>query len=201
MPTTTLTQHTTHPTQHKRYQRSWQPSGDSSKADEVYLRRQKKPDEQTMKSMKTTNRFTPLENSLDERTMNWHNDALRPAHDAKEMYSHLQPTDRLSKDDKPTKRLSSNKHAIDKNSNSNTKKHTTNNQFHVLSPTLHLNEKDKMLFVPLQFNNYESQGLLDTGAVQSAVSEAELRKITSAHPEAVLDELPPPNFKVQITAT
>ena len=55
-----------------------------------------------------------------------------------------------------------------------------------------------MLFVPLQFNNYENQGLLDTGAVQSALSEAELRKITAAHPEAVLDELPPPNFKVQI---
>ena len=49
-----------------------------------------------------------------------------------------------------------------------------------------------------QFNSYENQGLLDTGAVQSALSEAELRKITTAHPEAVLDELPPPNFKVQI---
>ena len=55
-----------------------------------------------------------------------------------------------------------------------------------------------MLFVPLQFNNYENQGLLDRGAVQSALSEAELRKIVAAHPEAVLDELLPPNFKVQI---
>ena len=55
-----------------------------------------------------------------------------------------------------------------------------------------------MLFVPLQFNSYENQGLLDTGAVRSALSEAELRKITAAHPEAVIDELPPPNFKVQI---
>ena len=55
-----------------------------------------------------------------------------------------------------------------------------------------------MFFVPLQFNNYENQDLLDTGAVRSALSEAELRKITAAHPEAVLDELPPPNFKVQI---
>ena len=54
-----------------------------------------------------------------------------------------------------------------------------------------------MFFVPLQFNNYENQGPLDTGAVQSELSEAELRKITAAHPEAVLNELPPPNFKVQ----
>ena len=141
--------------------------------------------------MRTTNKFTPLANSLDEQTMNWHNDALRPAHDAKEMYSHLQPTDRLSTDDKSTKRLSSKTHANDKNSSTKTKKHATNNQFHVLSPTLHLNKKDKMLFVPLQFNSYENQGLLDTGAVQSALSEAELRKITAAHPEAVLDEVPP----------
>ena len=75
------------------------------------------------------------------------------------------------------------------------KKYVTNTQFHVLSPTLHLNKKDKILFVPLQFNTYENKGLLDTGAVQIALSEAELRKITAAHPEAVLDELPPPTLK------
>ena len=55
-----------------------------------------------------------------------------------------------------------------------------------------------MLCVPLQFNNYENHGLLDTGSVQSALSEAKLRKITAAQPEALLDELPPPNFKFQI---
>ena len=31
--------------------------------------------------------------------MNWHNDALRPSHDAKEMSPHLQPTDRPSTDE------------------------------------------------------------------------------------------------------
>ena len=71
-------------------------------------------------------------------------------------------------------------------------------QVYVLSPTLHFNKKNKMLFVLLQFNTYENQGLLDTGAVQSALSEAELRKYTAAHPEAVLNELPPPNYIVQI---
>ena len=110
------------------------------------------------------------------------------------MSPNLQPTDRLSTDDKSTKRLRSKTYANDKNSVSKTKKHAINKKIHVLSPTLHLNKKDKMLFVSLQFNNYENQGLLDTGAVQSALSEAELRKITTAHPEAVLDELPPPNF-------
>ena len=114
------------------------------------------------------------------------------------MSSHLQPMDRLSTDDKSTKRLSSKTNANDKSSSPKTKKHATNNHFHVLSPTLHLNKKDRIMFVPHQFNNYENQGLLETGAVQSALSEAELRKITAAHPEAVLDELPVPNVKVQI---
>ena len=57
-----------------------------------------------------------------------------------------------------------------------------------------------MLSVPLQFDKYKNHALLDTGAIQSAMSEAELRKITTAHPEAILQELhpPPPNFKIQI---
>ena len=54
------------------------------------------------------------------------------------------------------------------------------------------------MFVPLKFNTYKNQVLSDTRAVQSALSEAELRKITTARPEAVLDELPAPSFKAQI---
>ena len=67
-----------------------------------------------------------------------------------------------------------------------------------LSATLQLNRRDKMLYVPLQFRAYENFGLLDTGAIQSALSEAELRRILSAHPAALLQELPAPEFKVQI---
>ena len=55
-----------------------------------------------------------------------------------------------------------------------------------------------MLYVPLQFREYENFGLLDTGAIQSALSEAELRRILTAHPAALLQELPAPEFKVQI---
>ena len=67
-----------------------------------------------------------------------------------------------------------------------------------LSATLQLNKKDRMLYVPLQFRAYENFGLLDTGAIQSALSEAELRRILTAHPAALLEELPAPEFKVQI---
>ena len=51
-----------------------------------------------------------------------------------------------------------------------------------------------MLYVPLQFRAYEIFGHLDT----CALSEAELRRILSAHPAALLQELPAPEFKVQI---
>ena len=61
-----------------------------------------------------------------------------------------------------------------------------------------MNKKDKVLYVPLQFDKYENHALLDTGAIQSAMAEAELRKIITAHPEVILQELPPPNFKIQI---
>ena len=68
----------------------------------------------------------------------------------------------------------------------------------VLTATLQLNKKDKMLYVPLQFRAYENHGLLDTGAIRSAMSEDELRRILSAHPAALLEEYPAPDFKVQI---
>ena len=42
---------------------------------------------------------------------------------------------------------------------------------------------------------YETNVLLDTGAVQSAMSEAKLRKITTAHPNVLIREIPAPDFK------
>ena len=60
----------------------------------------------------------------------------------------------------------------------------------VLKATLQLNKKDKMLYVPLQFREYENHGLLDTGAIRSVMSEDELRRILSAHPAALLEEYP-----------
>ena len=67
-----------------------------------------------------------------------------------------------------------------------------------LSATLQLDRRNKMLYVPLQFREYENQGLQDTGAIQSAMSENELRRILQAHPAAQLEEYPAPDFKVQI---
>ena len=54
------------------------------------------------------------------------------------------------------------------------------------------------MFVSFQFREYETFSLLDTGANQSTLSEAELHCILTSHPAAFLQELPAPEFKVQI---
>ena len=67
-----------------------------------------------------------------------------------------------------------------------------------LSTILQINRKDQMFYVPRQSREYENFGHLDTGAIRSALSEAEIRRILTAHPAALLQDLPAPEFKVQI---
>ena len=198
--TTRDTRLSTQPTTHNRPMKKWQPSLDKRpKADDVYQRRLPN-DEKAMGNARQHNgsRFAPLAEINDEHEMNWQHNTMNQVDDAKEMatnHLHDDSTSHTTND----KRLSIKKHAIQNSINgSKAKKHTTKTEIHVLSPTLHLNKKDKMLYVPLQFDKYKNHALLDTCAIQSAMSEAELRKITTAHPEAILQELPPPNFKIQI---
>ena len=184
---------TTQQTTHNRPMKKWQPSLDKRpKADYVYQRRLHN-DEKAMGNARqhNGNRFSPLAEINDEHEMNWQHNTMRQVDDAKEMdnnHLHDDSTSHTTND----KRLSIKKHATQSSiNNSKPKKHATKTEIHVLSPTLHLNKKDKMLYVPLQFDKYENHALLDTGAIQSAMSEAELRKLTTAHPEAILQELPP----------
>ena len=183
----------TQPTTHNRPMKKWQPSLDKRpKADDVYQRRLSN-DEKAMGNARQRNgsRFSPLAEFNDEQTMNWQQNTMRQVDDAKEMDTNHLDDDSTSYST-IDKRLSIKKHAKHSSINiSKANKHATKTEIHVLSPTLHLNKKDKMLYVPLQFDKYENHALLDTGAIQSAMSEAELRKITTAHPEAILQELPP----------
>ena len=168
--------------------KTWQPSLDKrSKADDVYQRRLQKDEKAMGNSLKHNgSRFCPLADIHEEQTMNWQNNTMRQVDDVKEMDSTHLPDDPTLHTTNTT-RLSSKKHVTQSSSNnSKFKKHATKTEIHVLSPTLHLNKKDKMLYVPLQFDKYENHALLDSGAIQSAMSEAELRKITTAHPEAIL---------------
>ena len=108
--------------------------------------------------------------------------------------NNIQP---MRQDDKPPKQPND----VKQTTSSKTHNPRKRPQYEIrqLSATLQLNRKNKMLYVPLQFRAYENFGVLDTGAIQSAMSEAELRQILSEHPAALLQELPAPEFKVQIT--
>ena len=135
--------------------KTWQPSLDKrSKADDVYQRRLQK-DEKAMENSLQHNgiRFSPLADIHDEQTMNWQNSTMRQVDDAKEMDSnHLHDDSTLHTTN--TTQLSSKKHVTQSSSNnSKAKKHATKTEIHVLSPTLHLNKKDKMLYVPLHLTN------------------------------------------------
>ena len=67
-----------------------------------------------------------------------------------------------------------------------------------MSATLQLDKRNKMLYVPLHFREYENYLLLDTGAIQRAISENELRRILQAHPAAQLEYYPATDLKFQI---
>ena len=70
-------------------------------------------------------------------------------------------------------------------------------KYEVLRLTLKLVEKHKMLYVPLRFNRYKTDALLDIGAVQNSISESELQKVTTAQPESLQREMPVPEIKIQ----
>ena len=54
----------------------------------------------------------------------------------------------------------------------------------LLSQTLQLDKNSHMMYIPLTFDKIECQGLLDTGAVQSAMSETDLAKKPASQPQS-----------------
>ena len=60
-------------------------------------------------------------------------------------------------------------------------------------------KNNRMLYIPLQIKQCEISAPLDTGAIQSALSETELRRIVTAYSSALLDELPTPDYRIQIS--
>ena len=113
--------------------------------------------------------FFPLTDLDNDKTMNWQNNTMRPVDDAKEMKPNHLTDDSTSNTTNDT-RPSIKKHASI--SNNKRIKHAAKFETHVRRPTLHLNKKDKTLYVPLQFDKYDIHALLDTGAIQSSMSEA-----------------------------
>ena len=50
----------------------------------------------------------------------------------------------------------------------------------------------------MDFAELKIDGLIDTGALSSAILEADLRKIRLLAPHTILNEVPPPEFQIMI---
>ena len=71
-------------------------------------------------------------------------------------------------------------------------------RFLPLSTNLPLKNKRKVLYFPMDFGELNIDGVIDTGALSSAIREAELRKIRLLAPHTTLNEGPPPEFQIMI---
>ena len=67
-----------------------------------------------------------------------------------------------------------------------------------LSTNLPLENKRKMLYLPMDFGKLNIDGLIDTGALSSAIPEADSRKIRILAPHTKLNEGPPPEFQSMV---
>ena len=57
-----------------------------------------------------------------------------------------------------------------------------------------------MLYFPKGFGELYIDGLIDTGALSSAIPEADLRKIRLLAPHTILNEGPPPEFQIMVAS-
>ena len=71
-------------------------------------------------------------------------------------------------------------------------------KFLPLPTNLLLKNKRKMLYFPMEFGELNIDGLIDTGALSSAIPEADLRKIRLLAPHTILNEGPPPEFQIMV---
>ena len=67
-----------------------------------------------------------------------------------------------------------------------------------LSTNINLKCKKRMLCFPMDFGELTIDGLIDIGALSSAIPEMDLRKIRLLSPQSVIREGPPPNFQIMV---
>ena len=67
-----------------------------------------------------------------------------------------------------------------------------------LSTNLGLKYKKRMLYSPMDFGELTIDGLIDTGALSSAIPEADLRKIRLLAPQSIVKEGPAPTFQIMV---
>ena len=67
-----------------------------------------------------------------------------------------------------------------------------------LTTNLGLKYKRRMLYFLMDFGELTLDGLVDTGALSSAIPEADLRKIRLLAPQSIIKEGPAPNFQIVV---
>ena len=67
-----------------------------------------------------------------------------------------------------------------------------------LTTKLGLKYKRRMLFFPMDFGELSLDGLENTGALSSAIPEADLRKIRLLAPQSIVKEGPAPSFQIMV---
>ena len=67
-----------------------------------------------------------------------------------------------------------------------------------LTTNLELKYKRRMLYFPMDFGELTLDGLVDTGALSSAIPETDLRKIRLLALQSIVKEGPPPNFQIMV---
>ena len=67
-----------------------------------------------------------------------------------------------------------------------------------LTTNLGLKYKRRMLYFPMDFGELTLDGLVDTGALSSAIPEADLRKIRLLAHQSIVKEGPAPNFQIMV---
>ena len=67
-----------------------------------------------------------------------------------------------------------------------------------LTTNLGLKYKRRMLYFPMDFGELTLDGLVDTGALSSAIPDADLRKIRLLAPQSIIKEGPAPNFQFMV---
>ena len=67
-----------------------------------------------------------------------------------------------------------------------------------MSTSLTLKRKRHMYYMPMDFEKLTLDGIIDTGALTSAISERDLNKIKLLVNEAIKDTGPPPNFQIMV---
>ena len=66
------------------------------------------------------------------------------------------------------------------------------------STNINLKCKKRMLYFPMDFGELTIDGLIDSGALSSAIPEMDLRKIRLLSPQSVIREGPPPNIQIMV---